>query len=127
MSNQRKPEPKPGRTGNRLLDRLPQDEYAHVAPCLVSASLELKQYLIQPNALIPDIYFPTTALVSTLVVMEDGSEVETGITGAEGMFACPPPSASTSTFTGPCARSRARHSACQPERSGRHSSGAGRW
>src|SRR3954469_9569247 len=81
MPNQRKPE----RTGNRLLDRLPEEEYAHLAPCLVSATLELKQYLIQPNAPIPDIYFPTTALVSTLVVMEDGGEIETGITGTEGM------------------------------------------
>jgi CRP-like cAMP-binding protein len=47
--------------------------------------LKLKQLLIQPNDPYRDIYFPTTALVSSLVVMEDGSEVETGITGAEGL------------------------------------------
>jgi CRP-like cAMP-binding protein len=85
MSPETKREPKPGSTGNRLLDRLPEEEYARLAPSLVSASLELKQLLIQANAPIPDLYFPTTALVSTLVVMEDGSEVETGITGAEGL------------------------------------------
>src|SRR3954471_24862632 len=75
----------PGRTGNRLLDRLPEQEYARLAPLLASTSLGLKQTLIQPDEPIPDILFPTTALVSTIVVMEDGSEVETGITGAEGV------------------------------------------
>ena len=84
MSPETKREPTPGRTGYRLLDRLPEEEYARLAPILVSASLELKQLLIQANAPIPDLFFPTTAVVSTLVVMEDGSEVETGITGAEG-------------------------------------------
>jgi CRP-like cAMP-binding protein len=85
MPNPRKPELTPGRTGNRLLDRLPEEEYTRLAPLLVSTPLKLKQLLIQASASIPDIYFPTTALVSTLVVMEDGSEVETGIAGAEGM------------------------------------------
>jgi CRP-like cAMP-binding protein len=85
MSTEMKSGPTPGRTGNRLLDRLPEEEYARLAPLLVSTSLALKQPLIQPDEPIHDIVFPTTALVSTLVVMEDGSEVETGITGAEGL------------------------------------------
>jgi hypothetical protein len=49
MSPETKREPKPGSTGNRLLDRLPEEEYALLAPSLVSASLELKQLLIQAN------------------------------------------------------------------------------
>src|SRR4051812_44127564 len=85
MSNPRKRLPKPGQRGNRLLDRLPEEEYAHLAPFLVSVPLKLKQLLSQPNDPVRDVYFPTTALISTLVVMEDGKDVETGITGAEGM------------------------------------------
>src|SRR3954453_19516937 len=89
MSPETKLEPTPGRTGNRLLVRLPEEEYAHLAPSLVSASLELKQLLIQGDDPIRDVYFPTTALISTLVVMEDGSEVETTLTGVEGMVGLP--------------------------------------
>src|SRR3954471_19539286 len=85
MSPERTRERTPGRTGNRLLDRLPEQEYARLAPLLVSTPLALKQPLIQPDEPIHDIVFPTTALVSTIVVMEDGSEVETGIIGAEGV------------------------------------------
>jgi CRP-like cAMP-binding protein len=85
MSPETKLGPKPGWAGNRLLDRLPEEEYTRLAPLLVSAPLKLKQLLIQIDEPIRDIYFPTTALVSTLVVMEDGSEIETGITGAEGV------------------------------------------
>jgi len=84
MPSQRRRELKPGRIGNRLLDRLPEEEHANLAPHLVSMPLKLKQPLIQPHDTIREVFFPTTAVVSTLVVMEDGSEVETGITGAEG-------------------------------------------
>src|SRR4051794_23441069 len=85
MPTHRKSVPEPGRNGNQLLDRLPEEEYARLAPLLVSIPLRLKQLLSQPDDTVRDVYFPTTALISTLVVMEDGSEVETGITGAEGM------------------------------------------
>lgn len=85
MPTPRKPEPKPGRTGNRLLDQLPEKEYTCLAPSLVSASLELKQLPIQVDAPLRDVYFPTTALISMLVVMEDGSEVETALIGSEGL------------------------------------------
>jgi hypothetical protein len=85
MPTQKTPEQSPRRTSNRLLDRLPQHEYAGLAPSLVSASLKLKQILYRVNDPIQDVYFPTTAVVSTLVLMEDGSEVETILTGAEGL------------------------------------------
>ena len=75
----------PGNTGNKLLDRFPEEEHVRLAPQLESKPLKLKELLIRENAPVPDIYFPTTALVSTLVIMEDGSAVETGITGSEGM------------------------------------------
>src|SRR3954464_8379692 len=85
MTTPRERELTPGRTGNRLLDRLPAEEFAPLASALVAESLELKQLLIQPDEPVRDVFFPTTALVSTLVIMLDGSEVETLITGAEGV------------------------------------------
>ena len=89
MSPEPKREPSPGRTGNRLLDRLPEEEYDRLAPCLVSESLGLKQILVEGDDPIRDVYFPTTAVISTLVVLEDGSEVETTLTGVEGMVGLP--------------------------------------
>jgi CRP-like cAMP-binding protein len=84
MPSSKTREPKPSRSGNRLLDRLPDEIYAELAPHLSPMQLKLKQLLIQPKDQIRDVFFPTTAVVSSLVVMENGSEVETGITGAEG-------------------------------------------
>jgi CRP-like cAMP-binding protein len=85
MPTQRMSQPMPRRTGNRLLDRLPEDEYARLSPSLVLTTLKLKQVLNQADDTIHGIYFPTTAVVSTLVLMEDGSEVETILIGAEGV------------------------------------------
>lgn len=85
MPIQRTPESMPRRTGNRLLDRLPEDEYVRLAPSLVSTTLKLKHILNQAGNPIHDVHFPTSAVVSTLVLMEDGSEVETILIGAEGM------------------------------------------
>jgi CRP-like cAMP-binding protein len=76
---------KPGQIGNRLLERLPEEEFDALAPLLVPRTLKLKQVLVQPGEPVHEVFFPTSAVISALVVMEDGSEVETGITGAEGM------------------------------------------
>ena len=76
---------KPGQIGNRLLERLPEEEFATLAPLLVPTTVKLKQVLVHPGEPIHEVFFPTTAVISALVDMEDGSEVETGITGAEGM------------------------------------------
>ena len=85
MPTQRSFELTQGRTGNRLLDRLPREDFSRLAPYLASTSLELKQVLYRAYEPIHDVFFPTTSVVSMLVVMEDGSEVETTLTGAEGM------------------------------------------
>jgi CRP-like cAMP-binding protein len=89
MPTQRTRELTAGRTGNRLLDSLSEEDCAHLFPSLVFAPLKLKQPLFRPDDAIRDVYFPTTALVSLLVVMEDGSEVETTLVGAEGMVGLP--------------------------------------
>ena len=76
---------KPSRIANRLLEQLSGDDYDTLAPLLVPIDLKLKHVLILPGELITDVFFPTTAVISALVALEEGSEVETGITGAEGL------------------------------------------
>jgi CRP-like cAMP-binding protein len=81
----RRDAPDHARIENRLLEHLSDEDYSLLAPELICKSVKLKSLLIQAGEPIRDIFFPTTALISTLVVMEDGNEVETAITGAEGM------------------------------------------
>ena len=85
MATKRKPEKEPARSGNRLLAMLPPEEYAHLAPALELVSLDLKQPFTRIGQSIPYIYFPTTAVASLLIVMEEGSEVEAGLIGTEGL------------------------------------------
>jgi CRP-like cAMP-binding protein len=62
-----------------------EEDRARLAPSLELVSLELKEPLTELERPIRHIYFPTTAVVSILVVMVDGSEVESGLVGAEGL------------------------------------------
>src|SRR4051812_6619177 len=85
MPSARGRRPTPGQTGNRLLDRLAEEEFARLAPSLTSVPLELKQTLSEADRPVREVYFPTSAMVSMLVVMEEGGEVETALIGAEGL------------------------------------------
>ena len=75
----------PGRTGNDLLDRFPEEDFARLSPSLAVVSLVLRDLLDEADRPIRDVYFPTTAMISMIVVMEDGNEVETGLVGSEGL------------------------------------------
>jgi CRP-like cAMP-binding protein len=74
---------------NRLLASLPQQDLASLEPHLHLVSLEHAQPLITPNEPIRYVYFPTTALASLVTVLEDGSTVEAGSVGREGMVGVP--------------------------------------
>ncbi len=51
--------------------------------------LDLHTPLIKPNEEIGDVWFPTTCLASLVTVLEDGSTVEAGSVGREGMVGIP--------------------------------------
>ena len=70
---------------NRLLAALPADERAHLAPHLELVALPLGQALCEPGARMSHVYFPTTAIVSLLYVMEDGASAEIAVVGNEGV------------------------------------------
>lgn len=74
---------------NRLLDALPQDEYARLRPHLENATLSQGTTLYQPEERITHVYFPISALISLVGTTEDGQTVETGMAGAEGMAGLP--------------------------------------
>ena len=51
--------------------------------------VELRQRIYRPEQPIADVYFPTTAVLSIVTQMDDGSSIEVGTIGREGMSAFP--------------------------------------
>lgn len=74
---------------NRLLAALPPEEYKRLLPHLEEVRLPLGKIIIAPEETIPDVYFPTGALISLVSLMEDGRSVEAGVIGVEGMAGLP--------------------------------------
>lgn len=79
--------PRPYR--NHLLAALPADEIAHLAPHLAPVPLERRRLLYDPERPIEHVYFIEDGIASILSVMADGSGIETGTIGAEGMIGLP--------------------------------------
>ena len=74
---------------NRLLAKVSREELDALSPHFKLVSLSHGQPIIVPNEPIADIYFPLTALLSLVTVMADGSMVESGSIGREGMSGLP--------------------------------------
>ncbi|MBD2743596.1 Crp/Fnr family transcriptional regulator [Coleofasciculus sp. FACHB-1120] len=74
---------------NRLLAALPAEEYERLVPHLQLVSLPLNQVLYEVGVPIEYVYFPQQGIVSLLSVLEDGSTVEAGMVGNDGMVGLP--------------------------------------
>jgi CRP-like cAMP-binding protein len=70
---------------NLLLSALPPEEYSRIEPHLRTVELTLGDVIFRPDDLLSQVYFPTTAVVSLLNDLEDGSGVEVGLVGYEGV------------------------------------------
>jgi len=70
---------------NYLLRALHRAESAHWLPLLEEVDLPLGSVLYEPGATLSHVYFPTTAIVSLLYVMEDGASAEIAVVGNEGI------------------------------------------
>jgi len=70
---------------NRLLANLPEDEMERWRPQLKLVELELGQVLHEAGGIQSHIYFPTTAIVSLLYVMESGASAEIAVVGRDGL------------------------------------------
>ena len=71
--------------GNRLLAALPDEEWSRWAGQLEFMPLQLGQVLYESGRPQSHVYFPTTAIVSLLYVMEDGASAEIAVVGYEGV------------------------------------------
>ena len=70
---------------NRLLAALPETEWQRWVPQLEWVNLPLGQVLYESGTLQTHVYFPTTAIVSLLYVMESGASAEIAVVGHEGV------------------------------------------
>jgi len=81
--------PKPPPTNplipNRLLAQLPAQDYERLAPHLKPVILKNKQVLYDVGQPINYVYFPIKAMISVVVLMENGMPAEAGLIGHEGM------------------------------------------
>jgi CRP-like cAMP-binding protein len=70
---------------NHLLGALPEATLQRWLPDLERVEMPLGKVLYEPREMIRYIYFPTTAIVSLLYVMEDGASAEIAVVGNEGI------------------------------------------
>ena len=70
---------------NRLLAALPADVLGRLQPALEPVELALGQVIYEPDEALSHVYFPTTAIVSLLYTMENGTSAEMGVVGCDGV------------------------------------------
>jgi len=70
---------------NYLLAALPDAEWQRWLPQLERVEMPLGQVLYESGGALSHVYFPTTAIVSLLYVMESGASAEIAVVGNEGI------------------------------------------
>ncbi len=78
------PPPDPKR--NHLLAALPDAEWQRWLPELELVDLTLGQVIYESGGSLSHVYFPVSAIVSLLYVMEDGASAEIAVVGNEGLI-----------------------------------------
>jgi CRP-like cAMP-binding protein len=70
---------------NRLLSALPQEDFRHSFSDLLLVPLEIRHVIYEVGARFDFVYFIEGGLASVLTTMTDGSAIEVGMIGIEGM------------------------------------------
>jgi len=70
---------------NELLAALPDAEWERWLPNLEPVDMPLGKVLYEAGTRLNHVYFPVTAIVSLLYVMEDGASAEIAVVGKEGL------------------------------------------
>jgi CRP-like cAMP-binding protein len=70
---------------NHLLSALPEAEWKRWQPLLEWVELPLGHVLYESGSTLKHVYFPTTAIISLLYVMENGASAEIAVVGNEGI------------------------------------------
>jgi CRP-like cAMP-binding protein len=74
---------------NQLLAALPQEPWQRWSPHLEQVNMPLAQVLYEPGGTLSHVYFPTTAIVSLLYVMQNGESAEIAVVGNDGVVGVP--------------------------------------
>jgi CRP-like cAMP-binding protein len=72
-------------SSNRILAALPAEDYERLVSQLEPVELSHSQILYQAGGAMDYVYFPLKSIVSLISQLSDGSSVEVGVTGYEGM------------------------------------------
>ncbi|HEX3100932.1 MAG TPA: Crp/Fnr family transcriptional regulator, partial [Pyrinomonadaceae bacterium] len=70
---------------NQLLAALPKSEFDKIEPSLELIDLGMDEVLWEMDEKRKHIYFPTTAMICLFYEAEDGTSIEVGMTGRQGM------------------------------------------
>jgi CRP-like cAMP-binding protein len=70
---------------NHLLAALPDAEWQRWLPQLEEVEMPLGEVLYESGSTLKHVYFPVTAIVSLLYVMENGASAEIAVVGNEGL------------------------------------------
>jgi len=71
---------------NHLLAGIVDEEMARLLPNLQAVSLSLGKVIYESGEKLDYIYFPTTAIISLLYIMESGATAEIGVVGNDGLI-----------------------------------------
>lgn len=74
---------------NRIFAALPQQEYKRLLPQLELVSLQVGESLYKSGDFIEYVYFLDSGLISLITHMSDGTSIEVGIIGRDGMVGIP--------------------------------------
>ncbi|HEX7998552.1 MAG TPA: Crp/Fnr family transcriptional regulator [Pyrinomonadaceae bacterium] len=74
---------------NMILAALPRRDYQRLLPHLEFISLPLEVSLYQSGDAIEYVYFPGDGIVSLVTTMKDGTTIEVGLIGKDGMVGIP--------------------------------------
>ena len=74
---------------NQLLASLPPADWQRLAPRLTTVTLERRQVIYEAGQPFQHAYFPEQGLISVVNTMHDGSTIEVGTIGYEGMSGLP--------------------------------------
>jgi len=77
--------PTPQTVHNRLLRLLPPADLERLWPRLELVELSVKSVLLVPGTPVESVHFMETGTVSMIAMLDDGTQIEVGLVGPEGM------------------------------------------
>jgi CRP-like cAMP-binding protein len=71
---------------NRLLALLPPEALVRLLPKLSPVAMPVRQAVYRADGFVASVYFPESGMISLVTNLEDGTQAEVGLVGAEGML-----------------------------------------